>query len=84
MAQEQITVFGTAWCGDCYRTRRLLDSRNVSYLWIDITGNPEAASIVEQINHGNRSVPTIVFPDGSVLVEPSNPELEAKLAGIPG
>jgi mycoredoxin len=84
MTQQQITVYGTGWCGDCFRARRLLDSRNVAYTWIDITGNAEATRIVEQVNNGNRSVPTIIFPDGSVLVEPSNAELEARLGEIPG
>lgn len=84
MTQQQITVYGTRWCGDCFRARRLLDTRNVAYQWVDISGNAEATRIVEQHNNGNRSVPTIIFPDGSVLVEPSNAELERKLGQVLG
>ncbi len=84
MTQQQITVYGTGWCGDCFRARHLLDSRGVSYQWIDITGDPEATRIVEQHNNGSRSVPTIIFPDGSILVEPSNAELEGKLGQVLG
>lgn len=72
-------MYATAWCGDCFRARRFLEKHGVVYQYIDITGNPEATRFVEETNGGNRSVPTIVFPDGSVLVEPSDRELAAKL-----
>lgn len=75
---DQIVMYGTPWCGDCFRARRFLDKRNIPYEYINIFTNRDAASIVEQINNGNRSVPTIVFPDGSTLTEPSNVELEAR------
>ena len=77
---EEIIVYGTTWCPDCYRAKSFLNSRGVAYKWIDIGKDPEATQEVERINKGNRSVPTIVFPDGSVMVEPSNPELEKKLS----
>ena len=79
MSDSTITMYGTPWCGDCLRARRFLDSSSVAYTYIDIVSNPEAAQIVEQINGGNRSVPTIIFPDGSTLTEPSNTELEQKI-----
>jgi mycoredoxin len=81
MANEPITVYATTWCGDCHRAKRVLDRLGVSYTWIDVDQDPGAAAEVIKINRGYRSVPTILFPDGSVLVEPSDPELEAKLAG---
>lgn len=77
--EEQIVMYGTPWCGDCFRARRYLDKHGVSYEYINIVMNRDAARIVEEINGGNRSVPTIVFPDGSTLTEPSNAQLEAKL-----
>ena len=75
----QIILYGTSWCPDCRRARRLLDQAGVSYLDIDIEQDPRAAQLVEKLNRGFRSVPTIIFPDGSTLVEPSNAQLSAKL-----
>jgi mycoredoxin len=76
---QKIIVYGTAWCPDCRRAKRMLDQNSVSYVWIDIDNDAEGRKFVEKTNHGNRSVPTIVFPDGSILVEPSDSELKAKL-----
>ena len=76
---EEIIMYGTTWCPDCNRAKNVLNSRGVSFKWIDIATDPQAAIEVERINKGFKSVPTIVFPDGSVLVEPSNAELEKKL-----
>lgn len=74
-----ITMYGTPWCGDCRRARRFFEAHAVRYEYIDITDKPDAVALVERLNHGYQSVPTIVFPDGSVLVEPSNKALAAKL-----
>jgi thioredoxin reductase (NADPH) len=76
---DQIIMYGATWCGDCRRAKRYFDEHNVAYTWVDIDNNAEAVRLVEKINNGNRSVPTIIFPDGDVLVEPSNAELERKL-----
>ncbi len=82
MPEAEIKVYGTTWCPDCVRAKKVLDKHLIPYSWIDIADNAEARAYVEKVNNGNRSVPTIVFPDGSVLVEPSNTELEAKLASL--
>lgn len=82
MTQEPtnvIVMYSTAWCGDCRRAKRFFDQHSVAYQNIDIEQDPTGRAVVEQINRGRHSVPTIVFPDGSVLVEPSNAELAAKL-----
>lgn len=79
MAEQTIRMYGTAWCGDCARARRFFDSQSVVYEYIDINADTEGAKVVEQHNNGNRSVPTIIYPDGTVLVEPSNSELTAKM-----
>jgi len=79
---EKIKVYGTTWCPDCVRAKQVLSKLSVVYDWIDISGDAEAIAYVEKVNKGNRSVPTIVFPDGSILVEPSNSALEKKLAEI--
>ncbi|CAN5307127.1 mycoredoxin [soil metagenome] len=79
MATQTIRMYATAWCGDCFRAKRFFDTHEVTYDYIDINDDPEGARIVEQTNNGSRSVPTIIFPDGSVLVEPSDRELADKL-----
>lgn len=76
-----IKIYATNWCGDCTRVRRFFDERNISYLWIDIDSDPQAKKFVEDTNNGFRSVPTIVFPDGSILVEPMTSELAKKFGG---
>jgi mycoredoxin len=75
----RIVLYGTVWCSSTWFVRRLLDERRISYRWVDIDQDPQAAAYVEEINRGYRSVPTIVFPDGSILVEPVQSELERKL-----
>jgi mycoredoxin len=81
-AHKVIIVYGTRWCPDCYRARKIFRGRNVPFDYIDINRDVEARKYVEQVNNGNRSVPTILFPDGDVLVEPSNRSLNAKLDTI--
>lgn len=79
---ELITVYGTAWCGDTQRSRKVLEAHNIPYRWVDIDTDKIAERYVFGVNHGNRSVPTIVFQDGSVLVEPKKAQLINKLAQI--
>jgi glutaredoxin-like protein len=78
--QNEIKVYGADWCPDCRRAKRILDERQVQYAWVDIDKDRAGEIFVITTNRGNRSIPTIVFGDGSVLVEPSNPELIAKLS----
>lgn len=75
----EIIFYGTAWCMDCRRARALLDQHRIPYHYVDINQDEEAAQFVERLNRGFRSVPTIVWPDGSMLVEPSMSELAKKL-----
>lgn len=72
-------MYSTAWCSDCRLAKRILDEQGVDYDVIDIDREPGAVDEVLRLNHGMRSVPTLIFPDGSVLVEPSRRELMAKL-----
>lgn len=80
--KKTIQVFGTRWCGDTKRALRILDQCNITYDWIDIDKDKDGEIFVKETNRGNRSVPTIVFPDESILVEPSNQQLEDKLATL--
>ena len=82
MANQPITIYGTTWCGDCRRALRVLDQHQAQYNYVDIEVGDVARSYVEQLNNGYRSVPTILFPDGSVLVEPSSAILALKLAAL--
>ncbi len=75
----QITVYGAEWCGDCFRAKAFFDSHHIVYQSFDIDQSAEMAEFVIQVNNGSRSIPTILFPDGSILVEPSNQELAEKL-----
>jgi mycoredoxin len=79
MSHEVITVYGTPWCGDCKRALRVLEQHQANYHYVDIEIDDRARTYVEQVNRGYQSVPTIVFPDGSVLVEPSSVALAQKL-----
>jgi mycoredoxin len=74
----EIVFYGTKWCPDCKRAKRFMDERNIEYRYVDIDKDHEARSYVMDVNNGNRSVPTIVFPDGEILVEPSNADLANK------
>lgn len=76
---DVLTVYGTTWCPDCKRAKQFLGDQRVRYNWVDIEQDPEAMAYVEQINDGKRIVPTIICPNGAILVEPSNAELAAEL-----
>jgi mycoredoxin len=76
---EGIVFYGTEWCPDCRMARLVLDGLGVTYKLVDIDRDASAAAFVKQVNQGFRSVPTIVFPDGSILVEPSRSQLRDKL-----
>lgn len=76
---DQIILYGTSWCGDCHRARWVFDNYGIEYTDIDIEKDPSAAEKVVEINKGNRSVPTIIFKDGSVMVEPSIKQLMDKM-----
>lgn len=75
----RITVYGTRWCGACGVAKRVLEQVGRDYDWVDIEQVPEAAERVARMNGGLRSVPTIVFGDGRVLVEPTPHQLLAAL-----
>src|SRR6478672_7987444 len=74
-----VTVYGATWCPDCKRAKQFLGEQRVHYNWVDIEQQPESVAFVEGVNNGKRIIPTIVFDDQSILVEPSNAELAAKL-----
>lgn len=74
-----IVMYGTTWCRDCRRAKQFLGDQRIHYTFVNIEHDPDAMAYVERVNKGMRRVPTIVFPDGGILVEPSNADLAAKL-----
>jgi thioredoxin reductase (NADPH) len=79
LSENQIIVYSTVWCPDCKRAKNFFGEQRVPYVNVDIEQDPYALAYVEKVNNGMRIIPTIVFPDGSTLAEPSNAELARKL-----
>lgn len=76
------TMYSTPWCGYCHRLRSQLDREGITYDVVDIEQVPEAAAIVEKVNNGNQTVPTLVYSDGSAQTNPSLAQVKAKLAEL--
>lgn len=76
---SEILFYGAEWCGDCRRSKAFLEEHDISYTYVDLEEHPALIEEVVRRNDGLRSIPTIVFPDGSHLTEPSDRELGAKL-----
>ena len=77
--QPGITVYGAHWCPDCRASKQFLGEHQIPYHWVDIEQDAAGEQLVLEKNQGKRIIPTIVFADGLVLVEPSNAQLAAKL-----
>ena len=75
-----VTMFTTSWCGYCRRLKAQLDRDGVPFTEVDIEARPEHADYVESVNGGNRTVPTVLFPDGSAATNPSLGEVLARLS----
>ena len=83
MQEANITVYGAPWCPDCRRSKQFLGEQRIPYIWVDIDEDEEGRNRVQALNDGKQIIPTIVFQDGSILVEPSNADLAAKLGISP-
>ena len=83
MQEANITVYGAPWCPDCRRSKQFLGEQRIPYLWVDIDEDEEGRNRVQALNDGKQIIPTIFFQDGSILVEPSNADLAAKLGISP-
>lgn len=75
-------MYSAGWCGDCRRSKRLMEELNVAYTLIDVEADQSAAEKVKEINGGKQSIPVIVFADGTHLTEPSDIDLKAKLSAM--
>ncbi len=83
MPDARITVYGAPWCPDCKKSKQFLGEQRVPYNWVDIDFDEEGRRYVQQANNGKQIIPTIIFEDGSILVEPTNSEIAAKLGISP-
>jgi len=79
MSHTNIKLYGTDWCSDCKRSKKFLGEQRIHYQYINIEENMEGQAYVRELQKGGLTIPTIVFEDGSVLIEPSNAELAARL-----
>jgi len=74
------TMYSTPWCGYCHRLKGQLNRAGIEFHEVDIEQQPGAAELVEQVNNGNQTVPTVVFPDGTAMTNPSLAEIADKIA----
>lgn len=82
MTSAAVTMYSTPWCGYCHRLKSQMDREGIAYEVVDIEQQPEAAAIVERVNNGNQTVPTLVYADGTAQTNPSLKEVQAKLAEL--
>ncbi len=75
-------VYSTTWCGYCQRLKSQLVELNVTFEEINIEEVPGTAEIVEKVNGGNRTVPTLVFTDGTAMTNPSAKQVVDKLTDL--
>ena len=80
MNPNQIVMYAVDWCPDCRRAKFFFKRNDIDILEVDVNADKQAETFVKELNNGNRSVPTIILPDGSMLVEPSTQELEEKFS----
>ena len=80
--QSKIVIYSTQWCGDCVRSKKVLDKLGIAFTEVDIDYDNEGFEIAKKIQNQNPRIPTIVFEDGSFLVEPSDVELTNKINSL--
>jgi mycoredoxin len=73
-------MYSTIWCGYCRRLKSQMERAGIAYVEVDIENDPAAAELVMSVNGGNQTVPTVVFPDGSALANPSLAQVQDRLA----
>ena len=81
MSAQKIDFYGAEWCGDCRRSKKLLTNLGVEFNYLDVE-HDEAAMLKAIEITGRQSIPVLVFADGSVMIEPSDPDLKAKLSSL--
>lgn len=74
-----LTIYSTSWCGYCVRLKSQLDRAGIAYKAVDIENDPTAEQLVRDANNGNATVPTVLFPDGTVMTNPSLRQVTEKV-----
>ena len=77
-----LTMYSTPWCGYCKRLKSQLDREGIAHEVVDIEQDPAAAEYVMSVNGGNQTVPTVLFPDGSAMTNPSIVQVRERLAAL--
>lgn len=80
----RVVMYTTTWCGYCKRLKRMMQDDGIVFDEVDIEQVPGTAEIVEKVNNGNQTVPTLVFADGTAMTNPSLAKVKEKLAALPG
>lgn len=80
LSEKVVTMYSTVWCGYCRRLKSQLEREGIAFREVDIEDDPQAAALVMAVNGGNQTVPTVVFPDGSALTNPSLAQVRDRLA----
>ncbi|WP_372729680.1 mycoredoxin [Nocardioides sp.] len=75
-------MYSTPWCGYCHRLKSQLNREGIHFEIVDIEQQPEAAALVEKVNNGNQTVPTLVYSDGTAQTNPSLIQVKQKLASL--
>ena len=83
-AKSRLIVYGHSYCGQARGLQRVLTEQNIDFEWRDVREGPaEYQDELKKYAKGNLSVPTVVFPDGSVLVEPNAQAVLERLQAKP-
>ena len=77
-----VVMYSTQWCGYCKRLKKMMQDAGIDFAEVDIEQVPGTAEIVEKVNNGNRTVPTLVFADGTAMTNPSLAKVQDKLATL--
>ena len=82
MSKTNFVMYSTQWCGYCKRLKAMLNQDGITFTEIDLEHDADAAAIVERVNNGNQTVPTLVFSDGEAMTNPSVAKVKEKLAAL--
>ena len=82
MSKTDFVMYSTQWCGYCKRLKAMLNQDGITFTEIDLELDADAAAIVERVNNGNQTVPTLVFSDGEAMTNPSVAKVKEKLAAL--
>jgi mycoredoxin len=82
LGEPRVVMYTTTWCGYCKRLKRMMQDDGIVFAEVDIEKVPGTAEIVERVNNGNQTVPTLVFSDGTAMTNPSLAKVKEKLAAL--